>query len=78
MQLGIKSKLTEEIVKNSTLLGRDARYEKKTLIDRLPAYLSIQMVRFFYKEKDKVSLGICLQMFVKISVGRFSKYTYFR
>uniref|UniRef100_A0A915PLU6 Ubiquitin carboxyl-terminal hydrolase n=1 Tax=Setaria digitata TaxID=48799 RepID=A0A915PLU6_9BILA len=58
VQLGIKSKLTEEITKNSSLLGRDARYEKKTLIDRLPAYLSIQMVRFFYKEKDKVNAKI--------------------
>ncbi|VDK80186.1 unnamed protein product [Litomosoides sigmodontis] len=58
VQLGIKSKLTEEITKKSAILGRDARYEKKTLIDRLPAYLSIQMVRFFYKEKDKVNAKI--------------------
>ncbi|VDN38791.1 unnamed protein product [Gongylonema pulchrum] len=58
VQLGIKSKMTEEIVKNSVVLGRDAKYEKKTLIDRLPAYLSIQMVRFFYKEKDKVNAKI--------------------
>ncbi|VBB26833.1 unnamed protein product [Acanthocheilonema viteae] len=58
VQLGIKSKLTEEITKNSAVLGRNARYEKKTLIDRLPAYLSIQMVRFFYKEKDKVNAKI--------------------
>ncbi|VDM95681.1 unnamed protein product [Thelazia callipaeda] len=58
VQLGIKSKLTEEITKNSCVLGRDARYEKKALIDRLPAYLSIQMVRFFYKEKDKVNAKI--------------------
>ncbi|MCP9265047.1 Ubiquitin carboxyl-terminal hydrolase 14 [Dirofilaria immitis] len=58
VQLGIKSKLTEEIMKKSAVLGRDAKYEKKTLIDRLPAYLSIQMVRFFYKEKDKVNAKI--------------------
>ncbi|VIO99689.1 Ubiquitin carboxyl-terminal hydrolase family protein [Brugia malayi] len=58
VQLGIKGKLTEEIIKKSAVLGRDARYEKKTLIDRLPAYLSIQMVRFFYKEKDKVNAKI--------------------
>lgn len=57
VQLGIKSKMTEEIEKNSEILGRNARYEKKALIDRLPAYLSIQMVRFFYKEKDKVSFA---------------------
>lgn len=58
MQLGIKSKMTEEIVKNSPVLNRDAKYEKKTLIDRLPGYLSIQMVRFFYKEKDKVKFAL--------------------
>ncbi|VDM93945.1 unnamed protein product [Onchocerca ochengi] len=58
VQLGIKNKLTEEIIKKSAVLDRDAKYEKKTLIDRLPAYLSIQMVRFFYKEKDKVNAKI--------------------
>ncbi|VDK43955.1 unnamed protein product [Anisakis simplex] len=58
VQLGIKNKMTEEIEKNSELLGRNARYEKKTLIDRLPAYLSIQMVRFFYKEKDNVNAKV--------------------
>lgn len=55
VQLGIKGKLTEEIEKLSGVLGRNARYEKKALIDRLPGYLCIQMVRFFYKEKDKVT-----------------------
>ncbi|MFH4983903.1 hypothetical protein AB6A40_010612 [Gnathostoma spinigerum] len=56
LQLGIKGKMTEEIEKHSDVLGRNARYERKALIDRLPAYLSIQMVRFFYKEKDMVNL----------------------
>ena len=54
VQLGIKSKLTEEIEKTSEKLGRNAKYEKRSLLNRLPAYLSIQMVRFFYKEQQKV------------------------
>jgi ubiquitin carboxyl-terminal hydrolase 14 len=54
MQLGVKSKLVEEITKNSTILGRDAKYQRTAEIARLPAYLCIQMVRFFYKERDKV------------------------
>ena len=62
VQLGIKGKLTEEIEKHSELIGRNARYEKKALVERLPAYLSIQMVRFFYKEKDKI--GVICRKFV--------------
>jgi len=58
LQSGIKSKLIEEIEKNSPTLGKNARYEKKALISRLPAYLSIQLVRFFYKEKDKINAKI--------------------
>ncbi|CAI4229298.1 unnamed protein product [Auanema sp. JU1783] len=58
LQSGIKEKLTEEITKNSTTLSRDAKWSKKALIERLPAYLSIQMVRFFYKESSKTSAKI--------------------
>jgi len=47
--------MTEEIEKQSEELGRDAKYEKSSLIDRLPAYLSVQIVRFFFKEKENVS-----------------------
>ena len=54
MQSGIKSKLTEEITKFSSVLNKDCVYKKETLISRLPAYVTIQMVRFFYKEKDQV------------------------
>lgn len=54
IQAGIKNKMLEEIEKNSELLGRNARYEKRSLIKRLPKYLTIQMVRFFYKENKKV------------------------
>lgn len=50
--------MVEELVKMSPTLNRDAKYEKKSLITRLPAYLTVQMVRFFYKEKDKVNAKI--------------------
>ena len=56
LQTGIKEKMTEEIVKNSPILGRDAKWQKKALISRLPAYISIQLVRFFYKEDKKVRI----------------------
>ncbi|KAI6173261.1 Ubiquitin carboxyl-terminal hydrolase [Aphelenchoides besseyi] len=53
LQSGIKSKLSEEIVKHSDTLGKDCTYLKEAKISRLPAHLTIQMVRFFYKEKDQ-------------------------
>ncbi|VDP13280.1 unnamed protein product [Soboliphyme baturini] len=58
LQTGLKAKLSEEIVKYSSTLDRDAVYIRRYTIRRLPAYLTIQMVRFFYKEKDQVSAKI--------------------
>jgi len=49
MHSGLKSKLEENVTKNSVTLNRDAVYTRSAKVDRLPAYLSIQMVRFFYK-----------------------------
>ena len=39
--------LEGEIEKNSPVLGRDALYKKTTRYSRLPAYLTVQFVRFF-------------------------------
>lgn len=55
---GLKSRLEEHITKNSPTLGRDAQYLKTCKIDRLPSYLAIQMVRFYYKEKEAVNAKI--------------------
>ncbi|XP_065667283.1 ubiquitin carboxyl-terminal hydrolase 14 isoform X2 [Hydra vulgaris] len=55
---GLKSRLKETITKASPVLGKDASYTKSSLISRLPAYLTIQFVRFFYKEKEKVNAKI--------------------
>ncbi|CAL8106957.1 unnamed protein product [Orchesella dallaii] len=52
MHSGLISKLTEKITKNSPSLSRDALYTKSSKVDRLPAYLTVQMVRFYYKEKQ--------------------------
>jgi len=48
----ILQKLEEVVTKNSPLLDRNAEYTRKARIDRLPAYLTIQMVRFFYKQSS--------------------------
>ena len=55
IQSGIKNKMKEEISKFSTALKCEALYEKHSQISRLPAYLSVQIVRFYYKEKENVS-----------------------
>lgn len=51
LQAGLINKLEETVTKNSPTLDRNAEYTKKARIDRLPAYLTIQMVRFFYKQR---------------------------
>ncbi|CAL4125423.1 unnamed protein product, partial [Meganyctiphanes norvegica] len=58
LHTGLKARLQEQITKKSTTLDRDAVYTKKSLISRLPAYLPVEMVRFFYKEKEGVNAKI--------------------
>ncbi|KAF2346170.1 Peptidase C19 ubiquitin carboxyl-terminal hydrolase, partial [Trinorchestia longiramus] len=55
---GLLARLTETISKHSPALSRDASFSKKSLITRLPAYLTIDMVRFYYKEKEAVNAKI--------------------
>ncbi|ELT88016.1 hypothetical protein CAPTEDRAFT_159540 [Capitella teleta] len=55
---GLKSRLEEHIEKNSPVLNRNAQYTKTSRISRLPSYLPIQMVRFYYKEKEQVNAKI--------------------
>ena len=58
LQTGIKQRLEEKLTKHSQSLNRDAVYTKSSKISRLPGYLCIQNVRFFYKEKDKINAKI--------------------
>ncbi|CAB1326432.1 unnamed protein product [Coregonus sp. 'balchen'] len=51
-------RLQEEITKLSPSLQRNALYIKSSKVSRLPAYLTIQMVRFFYKEKESVNAKV--------------------
>lgn len=55
MQTGLKNRMSENITKNSSALGRDAQYVKTNKIRRIPAYLTIQFVRFHYKEAKAVN-----------------------
>ncbi|XP_053972234.1 ubiquitin carboxyl-terminal hydrolase 14 [Hylaeus anthracinus] len=58
MHSGLRNKMQEQITKMSSTLGRDAVYTKTSKISRLPAYLTIQFVRFYYKEKEAINAKI--------------------
>ena len=45
-------------MKNNAALGRDAEYSKATSITRLPKYLAVNFVRFYYKKETKMSCKI--------------------
>uniref|UniRef100_A0A8C4E3E1 Ubiquitin carboxyl-terminal hydrolase n=1 Tax=Dicentrarchus labrax TaxID=13489 RepID=A0A8C4E3E1_DICLA len=55
---GLRLRLQEEITKMSTTLERNALYIKSSKLSRLPAYMTVQMVRFFYKEKESVNAKV--------------------
>ncbi|XP_071570537.1 ubiquitin carboxyl-terminal hydrolase 14 [Temnothorax nylanderi] len=58
MYFGLRNKMQEQITKMSPTLGRNATYTKTSKISRLPAYLTIQFVRFYYKEKEAINAKI--------------------
>lgn len=58
LNTGLKLRLEERLTKMSSTLGRDASYLKTSRISRLPGYLCISLVRFYYKEKEKVSAKV--------------------
>ncbi|GBC39388.2 ubiquitin carboxyl-terminal hydrolase 14 isoform X2 [Rhizophagus irregularis DAOM 181602=DAOM 197198] len=58
VQHGIMMGLDEKIEKNSPTLRRMAIYDKTTRISRLPSYLTVQFVRFFWKSDRRVKSKI--------------------
>ncbi|KAB7496103.1 Ubiquitin carboxyl-terminal hydrolase 14 [Armadillidium nasatum] len=58
LHTGLVARMKEQITKRSEKLDRDAVFTKSSKITRLPAYLSVEMIRFFYKEKEKVNAKI--------------------
>lgn len=72
---GLKSRLEEEIIKQSPTLSRDATYLKTSRISRLPAYLSINFVRFFYKEKNAINAKILKDVKFPLNLDLFDLCT---
>lgn len=52
---GVQVGLTGQIEKNSQLDGQNHLYQKTSTISKLPSYLVVQMVRFFWKDKSAVA-----------------------
>ncbi|KAI7864610.1 hypothetical protein BDF14DRAFT_1875895 [Spinellus fusiger] len=55
---GILESLKEEIEKTSPTLNRTANYERVSRVTRLPQYLPIQFIRFFWKASERVRAKI--------------------
>eukprot|EP01084_Bolivina_argentea_P093442 168054_1 len=55
---GIKKGLTENIEKRSDKLNRNANWTKNKLISKLPKCITIQLVRFFWKQKTQKNAKI--------------------
>ncbi|KAL4401718.1 deubiquitinating enzyme [Malassezia pachydermatis] len=49
MTAGILESMTQQLEKHSDQLGRTALYNEKRRISRLPAYLSVHFVRFYWR-----------------------------
>lgn len=55
---GLRNKLEETVTKYSPTLERDAQYKKVSKISRLPGYLTVQMVRFQFKNREGINAKI--------------------
>ncbi|EFA06193.1 Ubiquitin carboxyl-terminal hydrolase nonstop-like Protein [Tribolium castaneum] len=75
MHSGLRSKMQEQITKKSSTLDRDAVYIKTSKISRLPAYLTIQFVRFYYKEKESINAKILKDVKFPIDFDAFDLCT---
>jgi len=56
---GLEQAFQGTVEKESASLGRTALYSKTTEFERLPGYLCVNLVRFFFKKKEQV---ICKKM----------------
>lgn len=72
LHTGIQNGLEGTLTKRSEVLNKDAVYKKVSKISRLPAYLCVQFVRFFYKEKEQINAKILKDIKFPIKLDLFS------
>uniref|UniRef100_A0A1B0CV70 Ubiquitin carboxyl-terminal hydrolase n=1 Tax=Lutzomyia longipalpis TaxID=7200 RepID=A0A1B0CV70_LUTLO len=58
MHSGLRLRMQEQLTKRSPTLGRDAVYQKTALINRLPAYLTVNFMRFQYKGNQGINAKV--------------------
>lgn len=58
LNLGMAESLCGTVEKNSDALGRSAEWTKTTRLARLPTYLPVEIVRFFYKVETQTKCKI--------------------
>uniref|UniRef100_A0AAG5CVP4 Ubiquitin carboxyl-terminal hydrolase n=1 Tax=Anopheles atroparvus TaxID=41427 RepID=A0AAG5CVP4_ANOAO len=75
MHSGLRLRLKEQLTKMSSSLGRDAVYSKTSLISRLPAYLTVQFVRFQYKGKEGINAKVLKDIKFSIDFDAFELCT---
>ncbi|GAA5846356.1 hypothetical protein JCM5353_005260 [Sporobolomyces roseus] len=51
MMQGLTEGMAQDVEKRSETLGRDAVYQEESKIDRLPSYLTVNMVRFYWRRE---------------------------
>eukprot|EP01087_Luapelamoeba_hula_P014041 TRINITY_DN4054_c0_g1_i1.p1 TRINITY_DN4054_c0_g1~~TRINITY_DN4054_c0_g1_i1.p1 ORF type:complete len:479 (-),score=84.04 TRINITY_DN4054_c0_g1_i1:25-1431(-) len=56
---GLKRSMKGALTKQSAELGREVDYEKTSHITKLPFYVMVQFVRFYYKRETQVAAKIC-------------------
>uniref|UniRef100_A0A8C6LMB2 Ubiquitin carboxyl-terminal hydrolase n=1 Tax=Nothobranchius furzeri TaxID=105023 RepID=A0A8C6LMB2_NOTFU len=74
---GLRLRLQEEITKMSPSLNRNAQYIKSSKLSRLPAYLTVQMVRFFYKEKESVNAKVLKDVKFPLMLDVYELFLFF-
>jgi ubiquitin carboxyl-terminal hydrolase 14 len=53
LEMGLTESMSEKLTKNSPSLGREAVYLKESKLQKLPEYLAVHLVRFYYKADVK-------------------------
>ena len=73
LHTALKNSLVEHIEKQSQTLGRTSVYEKSVKIAKLPKYLTVQFVRFFWRPDVNARTKICrpVEFPVKFDVYEF-------
>ncbi|CAI2179213.1 14091_t:CDS:10 [Funneliformis geosporum] len=71
LQNGITGALDENIEKTSPTLGRNATYSKSLRINRLPSYLTVQFVRFYWKTDRNIKILRKVKFPMELDVTEF-------